>query len=106
MGSDSATTNLMFCFKKIYDNLLEEKEWQLLQSLIRTEEVEAVILSWPRNKSSGPDGFTGEFFRHFKDMLLPDLLSVLNSVAATPEQTLALLNDSFIALILEKRGSI
>ena len=52
-----------------------------LQDLVKQvtqEEILLVINELPSNKSPGPDGFTGEFYKEFKDILLPDLLAVLS----------------------------
>jgi Reverse transcriptase (RNA-dependent DNA polymerase) len=52
----------------------------------------------------GPDGFIGEFFKQFHDILIPDLLTVFNSMAESPHQTLSPLNDSYIAPIPKKEN--
>ncbi|KAJ4813587.1 RNA-directed DNA polymerase (reverse transcriptase)-related family protein [Rhynchospora pubera] len=64
---------------------------------ISQQEVIEVINSWPSGKSPGPDGFTGEFFKHFALELAPDFTFALNS--ALQSGSLSPLNGSLIVLI-------
>ena len=40
---------------------LNQEEIEIMNNQITSTEIEAVIRSFPKYKSPGPDGFTGEF---------------------------------------------
>ena len=59
--------------KTYYLPKLNEKEAESLNRPITTDEIEAVIKKLPTHKSPGLDGFTGKFYKAFKDELTPVL---------------------------------
>ena len=52
-----------------------QEEIEIMNNLITSTEIEAIIKNLPKNKSPGPDDFTGEFCQTFKD-LMPIILKL------------------------------
>ena len=57
-----------------------QEEIEIMNNPITTTEIEAVIKNLPKNKSLGPDGFTGEFYQIFREELMPILLKVFQKL--------------------------
>ena len=59
---------------------LNKEEIEIMSNPITSTKMEAVIKNPPKNKSPGPDGFTGEFHQTFRE-LMPILLKVFQKIA-------------------------
>ena len=57
-----------------------EEEAENLNRPITADEIEAVIKKLPKHKSPGPDGFTGEFYKAFKEELTTILHRVVEKI--------------------------
>ena len=59
---------------------LNQEETQNMGRPITSNEIETVIKNLPTNKSSGPDGFTDEFYQTFREALTPVLLELFKNL--------------------------
>ena len=70
----------MDTFLEKYNLLKLNKEAENLNRPKRADEIEAVIKKLPSHKSPGPYGFTGEFYKAFKNELTPILHSLIQKI--------------------------
>ena len=64
---------------------LNQEEIENLKRPITSTEIKTVIKNLTTNKSSGQDGFTGEFYKKFREELTPILLKVFQKIAEEDE---------------------
>ena len=60
---------------------LNQEERKIVNNPITSTDIEAVIKNLEKNQSSGPDGFTGEFYQTFSKELMPILLKLFQKIA-------------------------
>ena len=60
---------------------LNQEETENIYRPITSTEIETVIKNLPTNKIPGPDGFTGEFYKTFREELTPILLKLFQYIA-------------------------
>ena len=60
---------------------LNQEEIENLNRPITSTEIETVIRNLSASKSTGPDGFTAEFYPKFREELTPILLKLFQKIA-------------------------
>ena len=65
---------------------LNQEEIETMSNSITSTEIEPVVKNLPKNKSPGPDGFTGEFYQTFREEVMPIFLKLFRKIAE--EETL------------------
>ena len=66
---------------------LNQEEIEYLNRHMTSTEIEIVNRNLPANKSSGPDGFTAEFYQKFREELTPVLLKLFQKIAEESKLT-------------------
>jgi hypothetical protein len=59
---------------------LNKEDTNYLNRPIAQNEIEAAIKSFPKKKSSRPDGFSAEFYQSLKEELIPILLKLFHDI--------------------------
>ena len=65
---------------------LNQEEREIMNNPITSTKIKAVVKHLPKNKSPGPDGFTGEFYQTFREEVIPILPKFFQKIAE--EETL------------------
>ena len=60
---------------------LNQEETEIMNNPITSTEIETGIKNLPKNKSLGPDSFTGEFYQTFRQELMTILLKLFQKIA-------------------------
>lgn len=97
MGTDSSPMPTVH-WQNLYPSTHDLQE---MSTIVTVTEIHEAIAQWPNNKSSGPDGFSGEFYKFFASMLVPDLHEVFKWIMETGG-SMHPLNSSHIVLIPKK----
>ena len=64
---------------------LNQEEIEIMNNPMTSTEIEAMIKNLPKNNTPGPEGFTGDFYQTFRE-LMPILLKHFQKIAE--EETL------------------
>jgi hypothetical protein len=67
-------------FLDTYDDPKLNPDINHLNRFTTQNEIEAAMKSLPKKKSSGPDGFSAEFYQTFKEELIPTLLKLFHEI--------------------------
>ena len=60
---------------------LNQEETENMNRPITSNEIETVVKNLPTNKSSGPDGFKGQFYQTFREELTLIFLKLFQKIA-------------------------
>ena len=60
---------------------LNQEEIAIMNNPVTSTDIEAVSKNLPQNRSSGQDGFTGEFNQTFREDIMPILLKLFQKIS-------------------------
>jgi len=73
-----------------------------LVMLFTEEEVLSVIREIPNDKTPGPDGFTGHFYKTAWTIIKGDIMNAFNAFWSQEARSFNLLNDAYMVLLKKK----
>lgn len=88
-----------------YRIMFDEKQNDLLYAKVTEEELLLIMKSFQKDKSSGPDGRTIDFFIRFFDILKSDILNMVEE-SRTKGSINHLISSTYIALIPKRKPSL
>jgi hypothetical protein len=100
-AENKATIEEVIRMVQYFPSFTSEEDNRMLMEKVTLEELKAVLNSFQKDKSPGPDGWTIEFFLGFFDSIGQDILSLVEETRLTGQMPLSL-NSTFIALIPKK----
>ena len=77
------------CLEKFNLPRLNQDGVEIMNNPITSTEIEAAIKNLPKDKSPGPEGFTGEFYQIFREELTPILLKLFQKIKIAEEGKLS-----------------
>jgi hypothetical protein len=78
--------------------MVDDEESSILFNLVTLEELKSILFHFKKEKSSGPDGWTTEFFIYFFDLVGEDLLAMVEE-SRRLGSIVGGLNSTFLTLI-------
>jgi hypothetical protein len=82
----------------LFNSWLSEEEAKELFLPVTSWELKSILFHFKKEKSPGPDGWTVEFFTHFFDLIIEELLALVESIRSRGHMA-GNLNSTFLALI-------
>jgi hypothetical protein len=89
---------------RLYPRMTTEEEVLRLEIPCTKEEILEVLWGFTKDKSPGPDGWTVEFYLHYFDLLVEDLVEAVEESRVTGSVNRSI-NSTFLALIPKVNGS-
>jgi hypothetical protein len=88
----------------LFNSWLSEEEAKELFLPVTSRELKSILFHFKKEKSPGPDGWTVEFFTHFFDLIIEELLALVESIRSGGRMA-GNLNSTFLALIPKSNNS-
>jgi hypothetical protein len=84
---------------------IQPRDLSALDLPFSVEEVEVVMREMPPDRASGPDGFTGAFYKTAWPVIKDDVTTAINALFFGDSRAFDKLNNAFIVLLPKKPGA-